>query len=102
MRNDPLIKDLMTEIRAYIECEKDVDLLDLKTWSDTPYKKEFARAEELIWNAIAPRAAHQQRVENLVQTVKPTLVRRGDRLEPKYTLSSTVILRLGRWIMNVS
>jgi hypothetical protein len=68
MRNDPLIKDLMTEIRAYIECEKDVDLLDPKTWSDTPYKKEFARAEELIWNAIAPRAAHQQRVENLVQT----------------------------------
>jgi hypothetical protein len=32
------------------------------------HKKVFKKAEELIWNAIAPRAAHQQRVENLVQT----------------------------------
>jgi hypothetical protein len=34
----------------------------------TPNKTEFAKAEELIWNAVAPRAAHQQQVENLVQT----------------------------------
>jgi hypothetical protein len=44
-----------------------MDMLDPAKWKNTPYAKEFARAEELIWNAIAPRAAHQQRVENLVQ-----------------------------------
>jgi hypothetical protein len=67
MRNNPLIQDLMEEIQAFLECEADVDMLDPATWKNTPYAKEFARAEELIWNAIAPRAAHQQRVENLVQ-----------------------------------
>jgi hypothetical protein len=41
-------------------------MLDSETWKNKPYN--FKRAEALIWNTIAPRAAHQQRVENLVQT----------------------------------
>jgi hypothetical protein len=40
------------------------DLLDPSTWGE--YR--FHRAEDMIWNSIASRAAHQQRVENLVQT----------------------------------
>jgi hypothetical protein len=67
MQNDALISDLMEELKDFAECEDDnVDMLDPATWESTPY--DFTRAEDLIWNAIAPRAAHQQRVENLVQT----------------------------------
>jgi hypothetical protein len=40
-------------------------MLNKSTWEGKPFN--FERAEDLIWNAIAPRAAHQQRVENLVQ-----------------------------------
>jgi hypothetical protein len=41
-------------------------MLEPSTWEGTPY--DFSRAEDIIWNTVAPRAAHQQRVENLVQT----------------------------------
>ena len=69
MEHDPLISELMAEgdLQGYLECAADeVDWLDPATWEGTPY--DFSRAEDLIWNAVAPRAAHQQRVENLVQT----------------------------------
>eukprot|EP00956_Cyclotella_meneghiniana_P039680 scaffold176986_cov21-Cyclotella_meneghiniana.AAC.2 len=46
------------------QAEEEIDLLDPATWGD----HDFSRAGAIIWNAIAPRAAHQQRVENLVQT----------------------------------
>jgi hypothetical protein len=69
MEYNPLIQDLIDELAAYIDCEDDsVDLLDPTTFEHTPFKDQFKRIEEFIWNAIAPRAAHQQRVENLVQT----------------------------------
>jgi hypothetical protein len=57
MQNDALISDLMEELKDFAECEDDnVDMLDPATWESTPY--DFTRAEDLIWNAIAPRAAH--------------------------------------------
>eukprot|EP00956_Cyclotella_meneghiniana_P020348 scaffold35756_cov21-Cyclotella_meneghiniana.AAC.1 len=65
--NNRIIQDMIEELRQFTECEDDeVDMLDRNTWRDTPYS--FERAEAMIWNSIAPRAAHQQRVENLVQT----------------------------------
>jgi hypothetical protein len=68
MLENPLIVDLFDDLKQFAECTADnnIDMLDSKTWEGKPYN--FERAEELIWNAIAPRAAHQQRVENLVQT----------------------------------
>jgi hypothetical protein len=67
MQYDTLISDLMDELTQFANCEDDtVDMLDKSTWEGKPFN--FERAENLIWNAIAPRAAHQQRVENLVQT----------------------------------
>lgn len=68
MLENPLLVDLFDDLKQFAECTADdnIDMLDSKTWEGKPYK--FERAEELIWNAIAPRAAHQQRVENLVQT----------------------------------
>jgi hypothetical protein len=64
----PLIKDLMEDLKDFATCTGDdsIDMLDRETWRGKPYN--FDRAEHLIWNIIAPRAAHQQRVENLVQT----------------------------------
>jgi hypothetical protein len=67
MEGSSLIQDLMEDLRDFVECEDDsVDMLEPSTWENTPY--DFTHAEDLIWNAVAPRAAHQQRVENLVQT----------------------------------
>jgi hypothetical protein len=69
MQDNALIKDLSSELTTFMECEDDsVDLLNTETWKDTPFAAEFKKAEDLIWNAIALRAAHQQRIENLVQT----------------------------------
>jgi hypothetical protein len=68
MMKDPLIEDLREELIDFANCDGDdtIDMLDSETWKNKPYN--FKKAERLIWNAIAPRAAHQQRVENLVQT----------------------------------
>jgi hypothetical protein len=64
MQYNRLIDDLMDELRVISESDATIDLLDKETWGE----HDFTRAYELIWNAIALRAAHQQRVENLVQT----------------------------------
>lgn len=64
MQYNRLIDDLMDELRVISESDATIDLLDKETWGE----HDFTRAYDLIWNAIAPRAAHQQRVENLVQT----------------------------------
>jgi hypothetical protein len=64
----PLIQELIEDLKDFANCDSDdsIDMLDSETWKNKPYN--FQRAEALIWNTIAPRAAHQQRVENLVQT----------------------------------
>jgi hypothetical protein len=60
-----LIDSMYTDLREFAESADDaIDLLDRETWGNY----SFSRAEDLIWISIAPRAAHQQRVENLVQT----------------------------------
>eukprot|EP00956_Cyclotella_meneghiniana_P035449 scaffold115112_cov60-Cyclotella_meneghiniana.AAC.5 len=64
IQDDPLIQELINDLATVAQSEEEIDLLDPATWGD----HDFSRAEALIWNAIAPRAAHQQRVENLVQT----------------------------------
>lgn len=64
MEFDPLMQSIINELREVADSETVIDLLDRSTWGDN----DFTRAEDLLWNAIAPRAAHQQRVENLVQT----------------------------------
>eukprot|EP00956_Cyclotella_meneghiniana_P016988 scaffold27384_cov36-Cyclotella_meneghiniana.AAC.11 len=64
IQDDPLIQELIDDLATVAQSEEEIDLLDPATWGD----HDFSRAEALIWNAIAPRAAHQQRVENLVQT----------------------------------
>jgi hypothetical protein len=68
MLKDPLIEDLREELLDFANCDGDdtLDMLDSETWENKPYN--FKEGERLIWNSIAPRAAHQQRVENLVQT----------------------------------
>jgi hypothetical protein len=56
---------MISDLHEFAESTNDsTDLLDRETWGDY----SFSRAEELIWNTIAPRAAHQQHLENLVQT----------------------------------
>eukprot|EP00956_Cyclotella_meneghiniana_P018773 scaffold31604_cov39-Cyclotella_meneghiniana.AAC.5 len=62
--DDHLIQELINELALVAQAEEEIDLLDPATWGD----HDFSRAEAIIWNAIAPRADHQQRVENLVQT----------------------------------
>ena len=65
MIEDHLIQDLLSELSEYADTTDDsIDLLDPNSWGDY----QFNKAYDLIWNTIAPRAAHQQRVENLVQT----------------------------------
>jgi hypothetical protein len=64
MQQNRLIDDLLADLRIIDESDKTIDLLDKSTWGE----HDFTRANELIWNSIVPRAAHQQRVENLVQT----------------------------------
>ena len=65
VQQDPLIQELINELATVAQSEEEIiDLLDSATWGE----HDFSRAKALVWNAIAPRAAHQQRVENLVQT----------------------------------
>eukprot|EP00956_Cyclotella_meneghiniana_P017275 scaffold27981_cov37-Cyclotella_meneghiniana.AAC.6 len=62
IQQDPLIQELINELATVAQSEEEIDLLDPETWGE----HDFSRAEAIIWNAIAPRAAHQQRVENPV------------------------------------
>jgi hypothetical protein len=64
MQSNSLVQSIINELKEVAESDTVIDLLDRSTWGNN----EFSRAEDLIWNAVAPRAAHQQRVENLVQT----------------------------------
>jgi hypothetical protein len=57
MQSDSLVQSIINELKEVAESDTIIDLLDRSTWGNN-----------LIWNTIAPRAAHQQRVENLVQT----------------------------------
>jgi hypothetical protein len=65
MLQNSLIQDCILELSEYAESTDDsIDLMDPETWGN--YR--FDKAYDLIWNAVGSRAAHQQRVENLVQT----------------------------------
>jgi hypothetical protein len=64
MQQNRLIDNLLSELRIIEESDAIIDLLDKSTWG----KHDFTCAYNLIWNSIVPRAAHQQQVENLVQT----------------------------------
>jgi hypothetical protein len=69
MEYNPLIQELIDESAAYIDCkDNSIDLLYPMTFERTPFKDQFKRIEALIWNTIATRAAHQQRVKNRLQT----------------------------------
>jgi hypothetical protein len=54
----------MEEITIICESEESIDIMDESTWGE----HDFTRARDLVWNCVGPRTAHQQRVENLVQT----------------------------------
>jgi hypothetical protein len=46
-----LIDSMISDLREFAESTDDsIDLLDRETWGDY----SFSRAEELIWNSIAP------------------------------------------------
>eukprot|EP00956_Cyclotella_meneghiniana_P007342 scaffold9965_cov69-Cyclotella_meneghiniana.AAC.23 len=65
MAESPIIQSMISDLVEFMETTDDsIDLLDRDTWGSY----SFARAEDMIWNSIASQAAHQQRVENLVQT----------------------------------
>ena len=65
MFESPLIQSMLSDLIEFSESTDDtIDLLDKMTWGDHC----FQSAEDMIWNNIVSRAAHQQRVENLVQT----------------------------------
>jgi hypothetical protein len=64
MQQNRLIDNLLSELRIIDESDAIIDLLNKSTWGE----HDFTRAYNLIWNSIVPRAAHQQQVENLVQT----------------------------------
>eukprot|EP00956_Cyclotella_meneghiniana_P009982 scaffold13785_cov38-Cyclotella_meneghiniana.AAC.1 len=64
MQNHRLIQLMIDDLAIVADDESVIDLLDRSTWGD----RDFSKSEATIWNEIAPRAAHQQRVENLVQT----------------------------------
>jgi hypothetical protein len=61
MFSSSIIQDSLDNLIAFADSTDDsINLLDSTTWKDYT----FDRAEDMIWNSIAPRAAHQQRVEN--------------------------------------
>ena len=62
--DDSLIQELISDLAEVSKSDKEIDLLDPTTWGE----HDFNRAEAIIWNSIAPGAAHQQRVKNLAQT----------------------------------
>ena len=65
MYESSLIQSMLSDLIEYAESTDDtIDLLDKSTWGNY----SFQRVYDMIWNCIASRAAHQQRVENLVQT----------------------------------
>eukprot|EP00956_Cyclotella_meneghiniana_P020292 scaffold35578_cov56-Cyclotella_meneghiniana.AAC.1 len=64
MLNHRIVQEIIDDLAIIADAETVIDLLDRSTWGD----HDFSRSEAVIWNEIAPRAAHQQRVENLVQT----------------------------------
>lgn len=68
LMSNTLIQSLLDDLQKFAESTgvDTLDMLDAETWHETPYN--FERARRLLWNAIAPCAAHQQRVENLLQT----------------------------------
>jgi hypothetical protein len=61
-----LIQKIIDEVMIVMDSDETIDFLDRSTRGE----HDLTKAEDMIWNHIAPRAAHQQRVENLVQTAK--------------------------------
>ena len=64
MLNHRIVQQIIDDLAIVADAEEVIDLLDRSTWGD----HDFSKSEAVIWNEIAPRAAHQQRLENLVQT----------------------------------
>ena len=65
MAESPIIQSMLSNLVEFMETTDDsIGLLDRDTWGSY----SFAQEEDMIWNSNASRAAHQQRVENLVQT----------------------------------
>ena len=64
MAESSLIQSMLSDLFEFMETtDNSIDLLDRETWGSY----SLSCAEDMIWNTIASRAAHQQRVENLVQ-----------------------------------
>ena len=64
LQDQRLIQMMINDLAIVADSESVIDLLDPSTWGE----HDFSRSLAIIWNEIATRAAHQQRVENLVQT----------------------------------
>ena len=64
MLNHRIVQLLIDDLAIIADAETVIDLFDASTWGE----HDFSKAVAVIWNEIGPCAAHQQRVENLVQT----------------------------------
>jgi hypothetical protein len=60
----PFIQQYINELALIADGDGTIDPLDSSTWNGN----NLSRLEEGIWNCIGPNSAHQQAVENLVQT----------------------------------
>ena len=59
-----IIQLIIDDLTIVADAETVIDLFDRLNWGEHDFSKSVA----VIWNEIGPCAAHQQRVENLVQT----------------------------------